>query len=190
MKYYKPVNYPITQGFGVENTLPSMLPFYQSLGLKGHNGIDFGCPTGTKCYWYGSDKGLLIGTGVDNLGGNYCTILTKEDNKTFIHRFYHLQEVIAKIGQELETGDLLAITDNTGKGTTGAHLHALDIKEVIPDKNGNWQTVNKDNGYLGEISPYDKFQDIFVLDYIETLQKEIGILHKLILMISDFLKGN
>src|SRR5574343_785210 len=32
----------ITQGFGLLGTAPSLIPMYNSIGLKAHDGIDFG----------------------------------------------------------------------------------------------------------------------------------------------------
>lgn len=178
MKYYRPVkSTQINQWFGENKN-----PLYKQLGMLGHNGIDFGAPDGTKGYWYGSDIGTLIKIGYDYLGGNYCVVLTEEEERFYKHVFYHLKEVVAKTGQVLESGDLMYITDNTGKGTTGPHLHAIEIKEVSKDENGNWKTLNKNNGYFGAIDPAPKFVNIFILDYMETLKKQIGILQKLVVL--------
>ena len=42
MKIYRPVKLNLLcQLFGAENTYPSVMPLYKSLGLLGHNGFDF-----------------------------------------------------------------------------------------------------------------------------------------------------
>lgn len=176
MKYLRPVKSSyITQKFGENKN-----NIYATLGWVGHNGIDFGVPSGTPFYWYGTDKGTLIEIGQDNLGGNYCSVLTEEDGKFYRHRFFHLQEVKAKVGQVLESGDFIGYTDNTGTATTGPHLHALDIKEVRKDEQGNWKTWNVSNGYGGSINPEGKYIDTFVLDYIGFLKKLIALYQQLI----------
>ena len=185
MNYYRPVACKaITQKFG-EN----LNPIYKQLNLLGHNGVDFGTITGTRAYWYGSDKGTLIEIGIDSMGGNYCSVLTEEDGHFFRHRFFHLKEVVARVGQVLGTGDLLCITDNTGTATTGPHLHCLDIKEVVKDLNGNWQSINKDNGYGGSIDPTPKLKNIYVLEVLENMKAQISILQKIKDLLSNFIKG-
>lgn len=176
MKYYRPVKTSrITQGFGENKN-----EFYKQLGMLGHNGVDIGCPTGEKGYWYGTGRGTMLSIGVDYWGGIYCEVLTEEDEHYYKHVFYHLKEVLAKVGQVLESGDLMYITDNTGKATTGPHLHAIEVKEVAKDQYGNWKTINKDNGYLGAIDPTPKFVNIFILDYLKTLQGQISLLQMLV----------
>jgi murein DD-endopeptidase MepM/ murein hydrolase activator NlpD len=183
MLYYRPVSTnKISQRFG-EN----LVPLYKQLGLLGHNGIDFGVHN-EKVYWYGSGKGEVEAVKNDYLGGIGLYIITEEDGHYFRHRFWHLKESKVQVGQVAESGDLIAISDNTGAGTTGSHLHALDIKEVIRDSLGNWQSINKDNGYGGSIDPTPKFKNIFIGDYQNNLKGQIDILGKLIELWKRLLK--
>jgi murein DD-endopeptidase MepM/ murein hydrolase activator NlpD len=180
MIYYRPVKSQwITQWFGENKN-----SFYAELNMEGHNGIDFGVPTGTSVFWYGSEGATVLMTGVDYYGGNALVLLTEEDEKHYSHTFYHLKEFKVQAGDVIKPGQLIAISDNTGKASTGSHLHALEVKEVEKDQYGNWRTINKDNGYLGAINPMPKFKNIFILEYLQ-----ITTLQLIIEALKRFLKG-
>jgi len=121
--------------------------FYQQMGMKGHNGIDFmaedGCPT------YATHDGL-VSLEVDSDGGQGVNILDYTNLFKTLH--YHLKSFAVKNGDMVKAGDLIGYCDNTGKYTTGSHLH-FGLK--LMDKLGT--TLNKDNGYLGAIDPSPYF---------------------------------
>jgi len=139
----------ITQPFGV-----NYLNFYKNLGMKGHNGIDFRARRG--CPILATHSGIIIRAGQDGGGGIVVEIATD----TYKTIYYHLLKVNVKTGQDVKAGQIIAEADNTGKYTTGDHLH-FGFKFIE-----NGKTLNKDNGYNGAVDPtpyfanqYGKFWD-------------------------------
>lgn len=132
----------INQGFGL-----NYADFYKKLGLNGHNGIDFTAKDGCPCY--AAHDGMVAFAGKDGDGGISVTLWDKTNR--FKTLYYHLKEVKVKLNQYVKAGDLVGLCDNTGKYTTGDHLH-FGLKEV--DEWGN--TLYKKNGYSGSIdaAPY------------------------------------
>jgi len=135
----------VTQPFGV-----SYVDFYTALGLEGHNGIDFQLHTG--CPVYAAHDGVVTRARKDSGGGvgiYICSTLRGEGIKTI---YYHLQKCEVKRGDKVKCGQRIATGDNTGKYTTGSHLH-FGLKEIY-----NGATINKDNGFNGAIDPAPFFE--------------------------------
>lgn len=136
----------VNQPFGM-----NFVDFYQKLGLKGHNGVDFqaknGCPT------YACFDGVINYCGTDSGGGVQVDIWNKGGYKAI---YYHLQDFTVTQGQQVKTGDIIGHCDNTGLMTTGSHLH-FGLKEV--DNQG--RTLNWDNGYNGAIDPSPFFEETY-----------------------------
>jgi len=122
--------------------------FYQQFGYLGHNGIDFRAKNG--CPVYAAHDGVIYYCGTDNTGGIGIDIWNEEN--LFKTIYYHLKSFIVKQGQYVKAGDLIGYCDNTGKYTTGDHLH-FGLKETT--KTGS--TKNWDNGYAGAIDPAPYF---------------------------------
>lgn len=133
----------ITQPFG-----RNFVDFYQQFGLLGHNGVDFRAKNG--CPVYASHDGVIYYCGTDNTGGIQVDIWNEENLYKTI--YYHLKSYIVQQGQIVKAGDLIGYCDNTGKYTTGDHLH-FGLKETT--KTGS--TKNWDNGYSGAIDPAPYF---------------------------------
>ena len=179
MKIYRAMSIDFkTQGFGPEETKPDLMPFYQSLGLKAHNGYDWSAGDLTKLYWDCDIEGEVLETYSDAKFGLGLIILTKDSDGLFVHRFWHLKSFGVQAGQKLDSGDFLGYADNTGL-SFGPHLHR-DLKRVEKDQFGNYQTIDKDNGYFGCINPKPYFKNIFILTHIEILKGQISILQKMI----------
>jgi murein DD-endopeptidase MepM/ murein hydrolase activator NlpD len=136
----------INQKFG-EN----QLNWYAQWGLKGHNGIDFEAKTG--CPITATHAGIVTVAGKDGDGGIAIEILSETQDDGFKTIYYHLKDVLVKVGDTVQAGKLIAHADNTGKYTTGDHLH-FGLKFT---RDG--QTVNKTNGYNGCIDPSSYFID-------------------------------
>lgn len=136
----------VTQPFGV-----NYADFYKQLGLKGHNGVDFRAKNGFPTY--ACFDGVINYCGTDSGGGVQVDIWNKEGYKAI---YYHLQKYIVTQGQEVKAGDLIGYCDNTGKMTTGSHLH-FGLKEV--DNQG--RTLNWGNGYNGAIDPAPFFTQAY-----------------------------
>ncbi len=157
----------LTQGFGLENTIPSMLPLYEGLGLKGHNGWDFSLDNGDPIYWDCDTEGVVLETHIDDKGG--LGVVIGSENK-YKHIFWHLQEIVCHPAELLETGALIGYGDNTGM-STGPHLHR-GLKETDKDYN----TINRKNGYRGAIDITPFFNNIYVIDKMERLRTTLKIL--------------
>ena len=120
-------------------------PFGDSFGLRFHpilkirrmhNGQDIIADIGTKVYAPGAGK-------VDFIGRRGGSGLTLEIDHGFGYRtiYMHLSNVKVKYGQTVKRGDLIALTGNSGKLSTGPHLHyevrhdgiALDPRNFMYD---------------------------------------------------------
>ena len=104
-------NWPLTQGFG-ENPAS-----YAKFGLKGHNGLDYGLPTGTDVI--APHAGKIIEVAYDATGyGYYIKIENNKEGSVLAH----LKESLVSVGSTVTEGQLIAHSDNTGN-STGPHLH-------------------------------------------------------------------
>ena len=144
----------ISQKFG-ENSVS----FYKELGMKGHNGIDFSCESGTILR--AAHDGHVVYTGLDDSNGQIVVLSTNEmydynGQQVYFKTIYaHLTPNSYKVipGQNVSAGDIIALTDNTGKYTTGAHLH-FGLKPIEQgEENYIWTNLEQNNGYLGAIDP-------------------------------------
>lgn len=103
--------YPVTQEFG-ENP-----EIYSRFGKPGHNGVDFGCPTGTEII--AASDGEIINIGYDPSGyGNFIKI----QHNGFATLYAHLSKINTVIGARVSAGEVIGLSDNTGY-STGPHLH-------------------------------------------------------------------
>lgn len=104
-----PVNGPITSGFGTR-TAPT----------KGastfHQALDIGVPVGTQVR--AGAAGVVVYAG--KLGGLGNVVIVDYGNGT-IAEFGHLSQTLAKRGQQVNAGDVVALSGNSGV-STGPHL--------------------------------------------------------------------
>lgn len=130
-----PLVYQISQWYGKPKT-EQLKQWYAELGLFDesgnpiHNGIDFACPEGTKII--ATHSGV-----VDAYVSSDEALITTITNKNLgIKTIYiHLSEFIKKTGDIVLEGDVIGLSGNSGKYTTGAHLHY----GVYPiDEKGNY----------------------------------------------------
>jgi murein DD-endopeptidase MepM/ murein hydrolase activator NlpD len=113
--------------------------FYKNLGLLGHNGIDLSAPIGTPVY--ATHDGTIIQA--DEKMGYGISVMIRTNDSLFDTIYGHLEKVAVKKNDKVRGGDLIGYADNTGKYTTGSHLH-FGLRPV------NYK-VN--NGYNGWIDP-------------------------------------
>ncbi len=127
--------FPVTQEFGENLVHMDDAGLYETFGMHGHDGIDFGMPIGTTIQ--SVDNGTVVQAGP---GGYGTTVVVKH---SWGYSYYgHLSEVKVKVGDQVIRGSAIALSGNSGI-TTGPHLH-FSIK---PDKN------DEDNGYYGKVDP-------------------------------------
>ncbi len=135
----------VNQPFGV-----NFVGFYKQLGMLGHNGIDFRARVGYPIY--SAHSGEVIGAGRDT-GGGLCVIIAQElKGLSFKTIYYHLSKINVKQGQIIEADHKIGLAGNTGKYTTGSHLH-FGLKEIYDGR-----TQNHGNGYWGGIDPAGYFE--------------------------------
>jgi len=144
LKYTPVKDVMINQKFG-ENALN----WYKQWGLLGHNGIDFQAKDG--CPVIATHDGLITWAGMDGDGGISINLLSSLDEDGFYTIYYHLKDVVIKVGDKIKAGQLIGHADNTGKYTTGDHLH-FGMKLT---KDG--MTFDRYNGYNGAIDPAPYF---------------------------------
>ena len=132
-------SFPITEGFGAEQTDPDLRLFYQKYGLAGHDGVDFGLPVGTPVR--AVDDGTILLAGPGDYG---ITIVIQ--HSWGISYYGHLSQVSVNFGKHVSKGEQIGFSGNTGEAT-GPHLH-FGMKPNNPDMG---------NGYYGKIDPLPYF---------------------------------
>jgi hypothetical protein len=137
----------VTQPFGV-----NYANFYTAMGLKGHNGVDFLAHTGCKVL--AAHDGVVTFAGEDGDGGISVTLTKATNGNGFKTIYYHLEKVLVKVGDKIKQGQIIGLADNTGKYTTGSHLH-FGLKAIK-----NNQTENYGNGYKGALDPAPYFANM------------------------------
>ncbi|MCZ2337795.1 MAG: M23 family metallopeptidase, partial [Chitinophagales bacterium] len=131
--------YQVTQTFGNKLILNGV-DVYAKWGYLGHNGIDYGTPTGTPIL--APHSGKVIEAAFDQYGyGNYVKI----ENNTEGSVLAHFSKTEVSVGQEVKEGQRIALSGNTGN-STGPHLHWGYYRHPR----------NRQNGYGGFIdqTPY------------------------------------
>lgn len=134
----------VTQPFGA-----NYVNFYSQFGLLGHNGIDYSASIGTKLY--SAHSGIVVKAGTDSDGGKTIEIVSTQVGEGYKTIYYHLNKIDVKVGDNVKEGQMIGETGNTGKYTTGPHLH-FGLKIIIDGR-----TQNRGNGYNGAINPHDYF---------------------------------
>lgn len=81
-----------------------------------HNGLDLRARYEEV---YSMLPGTVTAAGTSTAGGNYITI----DYGICTCSFLHLSRIDVKRGQHVSAGQKIAVSGNTGKRTTGPHLH-------------------------------------------------------------------
>ncbi len=133
-------DYPITQPFGANAA------YYGQFGLSGHEGVDWGTPTGTVCT--APFAGIVLRAGFNSDYSNYGNIVVVWDPVQKCAVWYaHMSTWSVYAGNKVIKGQVLGRTGATGN-VTGSHLH---FGVVETDANGNRLNIN--NGYIGFINP-------------------------------------
>lgn len=104
----------VTSGFGMR-----MHPKLKT--KKMHLGVDFRAPLGTEIY--AARAGVVHASGVAPKGKEGYGIIIEIDHDSSFQTYYaHLSEVKVKPGQQVEAGELIGLSGNSGF-SMGPHLH-------------------------------------------------------------------
>lgn len=137
----------ITQLYNDQTTDASLLAFYKSLGLNGHDGIDFTGSRGTPIY-AAHDGVVVYAYDTKGTGGKGLKIWNKDGYYT---KYFHCDELLVSAGQIVSRGQICAKMGNSGSGigiVMGVHLH-FGLYEC--DAQGI--AINMENGFKGAIDP-------------------------------------
>ena len=86
--------------------------------IRFHAGIDLRAAIGTEVL--SLFNGIVTDTGYGAAGGYYVTVNHGNGIKSY---YCHLSEITCEVGQRVSQYDVIALSGNTGKRTTGPHLH-------------------------------------------------------------------
>ena len=109
-------NYPITQTFGNKLILNGV-DFYGQWRLKGHNGIDYGIPTGVNIL--APHRGTIKEAYYDEKGYGWYVKIENDVEGSVLG---HMLSLSVKVGDIVSEGQKVGVSDNTG-ASTGPHLH-------------------------------------------------------------------
>jgi murein DD-endopeptidase MepM/ murein hydrolase activator NlpD len=113
--------YQITQGFGPTNErLDSAYGGYANF----NKGLDFAMPVGTPV---GATTGGRV-ISVGDVGDGWGTRVWVEDAEGNIHNYGHLSGVNVRQGDQVQPGQIVGASGNTGK-STGPHL-SYDVRDA------------------------------------------------------------
>lgn len=146
---------PFNQLFG-----DNQVSFYAQLGMKGHNGIDYYAPDGAALFAPYDVKIVSVNDPIGDAAyqegyGGYIRMAFKADGKYYEMVYGHIMDSFVKVGKEYGAGTLIGLSDNTGKYTTGAHLHW-----GVCETNASGERINQNNGYLGYFDQYPYLLDV------------------------------
>ena len=147
-----PSDYKIGQGFG-----KNYVDFYAKMGMDGHNGIDYSQPHSKPVY--SPCEIEIVDFYYENKDRGYGTTLWARSKSFQVNDltyklefvFAHLDKFDVTRGKTFKMGEVIAYSDNTGKYTTGAHLHfgARLVRKTL----FGWKLADPNNGYKGYLDP-------------------------------------
>ena len=125
MEITDPLKVMIVRRMKTSNTF-GMVRHYRGGKQKPHQGIDYYAPVGTAVY--AVKEGTIVDVGSLGDYGKYITLeFTQEDGTTAWAFYAHLSVQSVKIGQQVNEGDEIGLTGNTGNANTmkgdDLHLH-------------------------------------------------------------------
>lgn len=189
IKIYRPIKTDyIAQGYGLAGTKPSLIPLYNSIGLRAHNGIDFGVKCKDNQVLHGGQCESvfcnIIGVGdltvayvqKDDKGGFGINLVDSNGNK---YCWWHFDIInpLMFVGQKIAFGQVLGVAGNTGM-STGAHVHFGYYPAGESSTNGmggaSDPTPFYDNRFAGDIAS----QITIIQKLIEAYRAVVNIIKK------------
>ena len=149
---------------------PGFRSFYESLGMKGHDGLDIAAWYKEPCYfpvelettWHAKNEvDRDGGKGVDVISDKPLALTLVDGSREYNHikfRFWHLFDSGVYDGQVVKKGQIIGYCDSTG-ASTATHLH-WSMKFCLPDGTAMY----KNNGYNGAID----FTPWYVNEFVGT----------------------
>lgn len=169
---------------GTNTTCPvGYTKLYAEWGMAGHNGSDL--MAGEQPV-YAAAAGTVIEMQTVPARGLGLGILTDEpvDLDCGTHyaklRYWHLKSFSAKIGDHVEIGQQIGISDNTGY-SGGNHLH-FELQPMDKDKGGHPVLANPEGNIAGAVSVEPYFNGFYATDY-----KKVVLIKKLIELLTSLL---
>lgn len=146
----------ITQVFGnahfSKDASGKIINPYAQFGILGHNGIDYGMPTGEEVL--ASHAGTVLEVADEGRAGYGRYVKIENDKEGSLYA--HLHNFAVKVGEQVQEGQVLGLSNNTGN-STGPHLH---FGYYLKPR-------NRSNGYAGYIDPQPHFGKGGATMYIE-----------------------
>lgn len=101
---------------------------FNNIPKSPHSGLDIAAPKGTPVH--AAKNGVVTKIGNYFYSGN---IVFVDHGQSFITSYAHLDSVMVKEGQTVQTGDIIGTVGNTGRAT-GPHLHwSVSLNNVRVD---------------------------------------------------------
>ncbi len=143
------ISYPVNLPFAISQKWGENKAFYATVGSPGgHNGWDFAVPIGTPVY--ATHDGVVQFSQVDSVMSLTVSIDTNDGNYRTMN--CHLSETRVTVGQPVQRGQLIGLSGNTGRYTTGPHLH-FGVHKLKPE--------TPDNGFNGATDPAMFFDGLY-----------------------------
>lgn len=167
--------YPIKPMF-VNQPFGNVLPVYTSMGLAGHNGIDFAAKHGQPVYAAHDGIAYWENDGASGMGVVLCSEEIFDYNGTPAKMktlYWHLADpvkepklkspIYGNIPVKVKRGDLIGYADNTGV-STGDHLHFGLKPGYAGEPDALFIKLEPNNGYAGAINPQPFFNGKYAVD--------------------------
>lgn len=169
------ISYPLNLPFQISQRWGENPDYYAQLNMKGHNGVDFACPTGTPVY--ACHDGTVQFSGIDSVRS--LTVCIDSTDGTLRTLYCHLSESKVQVGQVVKRGELIALSGNTGSFTTGSHLH-LGVRPLPAQMDNRWNGAANpfnyfDGTYPNTVSSQEPQHFINFQQALDEFQKSEGI---------------
>jgi biotin carboxyl carrier protein len=109
-QWVAPVHGAVVSRFHSERVPPNGQPY-------AHTGVDLRAGRGTRVR--ASSDGVVVSTATEVIGGNVVTI---DHGRGVMSRYMHLSKFLVKPGDQVKTGDVIALSGSTGRAEA-PHLH-------------------------------------------------------------------
>jgi murein DD-endopeptidase MepM/ murein hydrolase activator NlpD len=123
-RFIAPVPHAVTSGWGDD----------RSYRGGWHEGLDFGCPTGTPVRAIASGK-VIVASVTNNFEGTWIQLAHTGDAEGWSSRYMHLSKLLVKAGNTVSKGQVIGLSGRTGITNSNAHLHfdlAINDPRVYP----------------------------------------------------------